>query len=103
MAGFDIPIRALRQQISSALHVVVQAQRLMGGKRKIVSVSEITGMEGDQIQTHDLFLFEQTGVDENGQAQGRFIATGIRPRLMQRIEHAGLRLPPEWFARRVIG
>jgi pilus assembly protein CpaF len=103
MAGFDIPIRALRQQISSALHVVVQAQRLMGGKRKIVSVSEITGMEGDQIQTHDLFLFEQTGVDEHGHAQGRFIATGIRPRLMQRIEHAGLRLPPEWFARRVIG
>src|SRR5688572_12924051 len=102
MAGFDIPMRALRQQISSALHVIVQAQRLMGGKRKIVSVSEITGMEGDQIQTHDLFVYEQTGVDDHGQAQGRFIATGIRPRLMQRIEHAGLRLPPEWFARRVI-
>jgi pilus assembly protein CpaF len=103
MAGFDIPIRAMRQQISSALHVVVQAQRLMGGRRKIVSVSEITGMEGDQIQTHEVFCFEQTGVDENGQATGRFIATGIRPRLMQRIEHAGIRLPAEWFARRVIG
>jgi pilus assembly protein CpaF len=81
MAGFDIPIRALRQQISSALHLVVQAQRMMGGRRKVVSVSEITGMEGDQIQMHDLFLFEQTGVDENGHAQGRFIATGIRPRV----------------------
>jgi pilus assembly protein CpaF len=103
MAGFDIPIRALRQQISSALHLVVQAQRLMGGRRKVVSVSEITGMEGDQIQMHDLFLFEQTGVDEHGHAQGRFVATGIRPRLVQRIEHAGMRLPPEWFARRVIG
>jgi pilus assembly protein CpaF len=103
MAGFDIPIRAMRQQISSALHLVVQAQRMMGGRRKVTSVSEITGMEGDQIQMHDLFLYEQTGVDENGHAAGRFIATGIRPRLMQRIEHAGMRLPPEWFARRVIG
>ena len=103
MAGFDIPIRAMRQQISSALHLVIQAQRMMGGKRKVVSVSEITGMEGDQIQQHDLFVFEQTGVDENGQAVGRFIATGIRPRLVQRIEHAGMRLPAEWFARRVIG
>jgi pilus assembly protein CpaF len=102
MAGFDIPIRALRQQIASALHLVVQAQRLMGGRRKIVSVSEITGMEGDQIQMHDLFVFEQTGVDENGQATGRFTATGIRPRVIQRIEHAGMRLPAEWFARRVI-
>jgi pilus assembly protein CpaF len=103
MAGFDIPIRAMRQQISSALHLVIQAQRMMGGRRKVVSVSEITGMEGDQIQMHDLFVFEQTGVDENGHAQGRFIATGIRPRLVQRLEHAGLRLPAEWFARRVIG
>jgi pilus assembly protein CpaF len=102
MAGFDIPMRALRQQIASALHLVVQAQRLMGGKRKIVSVSEITGMEGEQIQMHDLFVFEQTGVDENGQATGRFTATGIRPRVIQRIEHAGMRLPSEWFARRVI-
>src|SRR5438045_3846492 len=70
MAGFDIPIRALRQQIASALHLVIQAQRMMGGKRKIVSVSEITGMEGEQIQMHDLFIFEQTGVDENGHAAG---------------------------------
>src|SRR3954469_7941931 len=103
MAGFEIPIRALRQQIASALHLIVQVQRLMGGRRKVVSVSEITGMEGDQTQMHDLFAFEQTGVDENGHAAGRYVATGIRPRVMQRIEHAGLRLPPDWFARRVIG
>ena len=102
MSGFEIPIRALRQQISSALHLVIQAARMMGGKRKIISVSEITGMEGDQIQMHDLFLFEQTGVDEHGHAAGRFVATGIRPRLVQRIEHAGMRLPAEWFSRRVI-
>src|SRR5687767_2672189 len=102
MAGFDIPIRAMPQQISSALHLVIQVQRLMGGRRKITSVSEITGMEGEQIQMHDLFAFEQTGVDEAGHATGRFVATGIRPRLIQRIEHAGMRLPAEWFARRVI-
>ena len=103
MAGFDIPIRAMRQQISSALNLVIQAQRMIGGRRKITSVSEITGMEGEQIQMHDLFMYEQTGVDEHGQAVGRFIATGIRPRLVQKIEHAGIKLPNEWFARRVIG
>jgi len=102
MSGLDIPTRALRQQISSALHIVVQAQRLMGGRRKIVSICEVTGMEGDQIQMHELFVFEQTGVDENGHATGRFVATGIRPRVVTRIEHAGMKLPPEWFARRVI-
>jgi pilus assembly protein CpaF len=102
MAGFDIPIRALRQQIASALHLVVQVQRMMGGRRKVTAVSEITGMEGEQIQMHDVFSYEQTGVDENGHATGRFLAMGIRPRCMQRIEHAGMRLPAEWFARRVL-
>jgi pilus assembly protein CpaF len=102
MSGLEIPTRALRQQIASALHIVVQAQRLMGGRRKITSVCEITGMEGDQIQMHELFVFEQTGVDENGHATGRFVATGIRPRIVTRIEHAGMKLPPEWFARRVV-
>ena len=80
---------------------VVQAQRLMGGKRKIVSVSEITGMEGDQIQTHDLFLFEQTGVGTDGHATGPFIGTGIRPKCAERIEHRGIRLPADLFQRRV--
>jgi pilus assembly protein CpaF len=102
MSGFDIPMRALRQQIASALHLVVQVQRMMGGRRKVTAVSEITGMEGEQIQMHDIFTYEQTGVDESGHAAGRFIAMGIRPRCMQRIEHAGMRLPAEWFARRVL-
>jgi pilus assembly protein CpaF len=102
MSGFDIPMRALRQQIASALHLVVQVQRMMGGRRKVTAVSEITGMEGEQIQMHDIFSYEQTGVDESGHAAGRFIAMGIRPRCMQRIEHAGMRLPAEWFARRVL-
>jgi pilus assembly protein CpaF len=102
MAGFDIPIRAMRQQVASALNLVIQASRLVGGRRKIVSVSEITGMEGDQIQMHDLFVFDQQGVDENGYAVGQFIATGIRPRIADRLEHFGQKLRPEWFTRRII-
>jgi pilus assembly protein CpaF len=102
MAGFDIPIRALRQQIASALQVVVQTQRLAGGRRRVVNISEITGMEGDQIQMHDLFLWEQTGMDSGGHAVGRFISTGIRPRVIERITHAGIELRPELFMRRVL-
>jgi pilus assembly protein CpaF len=102
MSGFDIPMRALRQQIASALNLVIQVQRLMGGKRKVVSVSEITGMEGEQIQMHELFVFEQTGVDENGQAIGHTMATGIRPRLVERLENFGQRLRPEWFSRKIL-
>jgi len=102
MSGFDIPVRALRSQISSALHLIVQAQRLTGGRRKIVSVSEIAGMEGEQIQMHDIFLWEQTGIDGSGHASGNFIATGIRPRITERLQHAGQRLRPEWFERRIL-
>jgi pilus assembly protein CpaF len=102
MAGYDIPMRALRQQVASALQIIVQAQRLPGGKRRVVRVSEITGMEGDQIQMHDLFAFEQQGVDDDGNAQGQFIATGIRPRSMERIENRGRNLPENLFERRVM-
>ena len=101
MAGFEIPLRALRQQIASAIQLVVQAKRLTGGRRKIVSVSEITGMEGEQIQMHDVFVFEQTGVGADGHATGHFIATGIRPRCGERIENRGIKLPPELFVRRI--
>jgi len=102
MAGFDIPPKALRTQIASAINIVIQAKRLTGGKRKLTSVSEITGMEGENLQMHDLFLFEQGGVDENGHATGRFVATGIRPRCADRIEHRGIALPSDLFLRRVI-
>jgi pilus assembly protein CpaF len=102
MAGYDIPLRALRQQISSAIQIVVQARRLPGGRRKVVSVSELAGMEGENIQMHDLFLFEQNGVDADGHATGKFIATGIRPHCAERIEHRGIRLPADLFARRAI-
>jgi len=85
------------------MQIVIQTARLAGGQRKITNVSEITGTEGEQIQMHDLFIFEQTGIDSNGHAEGRFITTGIRPRIAERIEHFGLRLPAELFRRGVIG
>ena len=102
MAGYDIPMRALRSQIASAISVIVQVRRLTGGRRKVISVSEITGMEGEQIQMHDLFTYEQTGVDVDGHATGRFAATGIRPRCADRIENRGIRLPTDLFLRRHI-
>jgi pilus assembly protein CpaF len=101
MAGYDIPMRPLRTQIASAINIIVQARRLTGGKRKVTSVSEIVGMEGENIQMHDLFLYEQNGVDAEGHALGRFIATGIRPHTAERIESRGIRLPADLFARRV--
>jgi pilus assembly protein CpaF len=102
MAGYDIPMRALRQQLSSAIQLIVQASRLAGGKRKVTRVSEITGMEGEQIQMHDLFAFEQRDVDSNGHATGQFVCSGIRPRCVERIEHRGIRLPSDLFARGVM-
>jgi pilus assembly protein CpaF len=102
MAGYEIPIRALRTQVASAIQLIVQARRLPGGRRKVVSVTEITGMEGDQMQMHDLFSFEQTGVDMDGHATGHFVASGIRPRVLERIEHRGIKLPSELFMRRQI-
>jgi pilus assembly protein CpaF len=102
MSGYDFPIRAIRQQIASAIQLVIQTTRLTGGRRKVTSVAEITGTEGEQIQMHDLFLFEQTGVDSNGHASGRLIATGIRPRVAERIEHFGIRTPADLYKRGVL-
>src|SRR5438552_1277571 len=102
MAGYDLPIRALRQQVSSAINVIVQVQRLTGGKRKVTRVSEITGMEGDQIQVQDIVAFEQQGVDGNGHAVGHFVCHGIRPRSCDRIEQRGIKLPMDLFQRRAM-
>ncbi len=102
MAGFDLPIWIIRRQIASAIQIVVQAARLHGGPRKVVKISEITGMEGDVISMHDLFVFKQTGVDEDDRAQGSFCATGIRPQCLPRLEASGVRLPVEMFERRIL-
>src|SRR6201982_1438000 len=77
MAGFDMPMWIIRRQIASAIQIVVQVARLTGGPRKIIKISEITGMEGDVISMHDVFGFKQSGVDENRMAQGYFYSTGI--------------------------
>jgi pilus assembly protein CpaF len=103
MAGFDLPLWIIRRQIASAIQIVVQLARLSGGARKLVKVSEITGMEGgDLVSMHDLFLFKQTGVDELGNALGHFLATGIRPKCLDKLETAGIRLPGEMFVQRAL-
>jgi pilus assembly protein CpaF len=102
MAGFDLPMWIIRRQIASAIQIVVQVARLTGGIRKIVKISEITGMEGEIMSMHDLFGFKQTGVDESGNAQGYFFSTGISPRIMERLEAAGARVPLEMFERRML-
>jgi pilus assembly protein CpaF len=100
MAGLEMPIWTIRKQIASALQIVVQTARLMGGARKVVHISEITGMEGDVISMQHLFAFKQTGVDEKGAATGYFYACGIRPKCLDRLESYGIRLSPEIFERR---
>jgi len=102
MAGFDMPIWVIRKQIASAIHVVLQVSRLMGGVRKITRISEITGMEGDIICMHDLFEFRQTGLDAHRVAKGYFCATGMRPLLQERLEAHGVSLPPEMFEKRIL-
>src|SRR5438309_6949058 len=85
MAGFDLPIWIIRRQVASAIQLVVQAARLSGGVRKIIKISEITGMEGDVLSMHDLFAFKQTGVDDERRALGHFYSSGIRPRILERL------------------
>ncbi len=100
MAGFDLPIWIIRRQIASAVHIVVQAARLPGGVRKVIKISEITGMEGDVVSMQDIFVFRQTGVDTNRVTQGYFQCTGIRPKCLDRIEISGGKLPISMFERR---
>jgi pilus assembly protein CpaF len=101
MAGFEMPIWVTRRQIASAIHIVVQAARLTGGLRKIVKISEVTGIENDVIAMHDLFGFKQTGVDENRNAKGHFYITGIRPHCLDRLAAAGVGLPVQMFERQI--
>jgi pilus assembly protein CpaF len=97
MANLNIPERAVRQQIAAALHAVVQIARLSDGTRKVITTSEITGMEGETPTMHDIFEFERTGIDESGKVRGRFHATGIRPHFADRLATAGARLRPALF------
>ncbi len=102
MSGFDLPIKAMRTQIASAVNLVIQASRLQGGKRRVTHITEIVGMENDTLVMQDIFRYVQDGVDENGRAIGRFICTGIRPKCMDRMESSGVRLPASIFRERVM-
>jgi pilus assembly protein CpaF len=97
MANLNIPERAVRQQLSAAIHAVVQIARLSDGTRKVISVSEVTGMEGDVITMQDIFIFERRGIDETGKVRGTFRATGIRPHFSERLATYGARLRAALF------
>lgn len=98
MAGMDLPVRAIREQISSALDVVVQQSRLRDGSRKLTHITEVLGMEGDVIVLQDIYRFEQTGLDQQGKIQGYFRATGIRPHFIEKLIAAGQILPNDIFS-----
>ncbi|HEX8651861.1 MAG TPA: CpaF family protein [Pyrinomonadaceae bacterium] len=97
MTGMRLSDRAMRQQVASAIHMVVQVARLSDGSRRITSISEITGMEGETITMQEIFQYERTGVDREGKLTGRFRATGIRPRFSERLKASGLQLPRIFF------
>ena len=97
MAGFDLPSKALRHYISSALDVIVQLSRMSDGSRKVMSVQEVSGMEGDIVTMQEIFKFEQTGIDQNGKVKGRFRATGIRPKFAEKFQAMGIQIPNELF------
>jgi pilus assembly protein CpaF len=97
MANLGIPERAMRQQIASAVDIVIQASRLSDGTRKVMSIAEIVGMEGEIITMQEIFVYERMGIDENGKVIGRFRPTGIRPRFADRLKAHGIELPASLF------
>lgn len=97
MSGMELPLRAIRSQIASAVDIVVQIARMRDGSRKIINISEITGMEGDIITMQDLFRFEQQGIDGDGRLRGEFVTTGLRPMCSEKLELNGIHLPMDLF------
>src|SRR5438270_147552 len=102
MAGMELPIKAMRQQISSAVDLIIQANRLQGGPRKITSITEVMNMEQDVIIMQEIFRYKQLGIDQNGRCHGQFEATGVRPSFVGRLEAAGIKLPSNLFQERVL-
>jgi pilus assembly protein CpaF len=97
MAGMDLPLRAIREQISKAIELIVQQGRMKDGTRKVTHISEVQGMEGDVIIMQDIFIYEQSGIDERGRIIGRLRPTGIRPKFIEKFEENGIYLPPSVF------
>src|SRR5262249_13701549 len=102
MAGMELPLKAMRQQISSAVDLIIQGNRLQGGPRKVTSVTEVMNMEQDMIIMQDVFRYKQLGIDQNGRAYGQFEATGVRPSFISRLEASGIKLPSNLFQERVL-
>jgi pilus assembly protein CpaF len=100
MAGLNLPIWAIRRLTASSVTLIVQVSRLPGGKRKVVTIAEIAGMEGETVSMHDLFEYVQTGIDESQVVEGYFRATGIRPQCLHKLTVRGAKLPVELFADR---
>ena len=108
MAGFDLPVRAIREQVASAVDLIVQLTRLRDGSRRVTHVAEVQGMEGDVITLQDIFMFDYSmGVDEHGRFRGHLKATGVRPKFTEKLGDLGIKLGPEVFAteggRRAVG
>ncbi len=101
MANLNIPERAIRHQIANAVHAVIQVARLSDGTRKVVTISEVTGMEGDMIALRDVFVFDRSGIDESGKVRGVFHAMGHPPQFAERLAVAGCRLSPVLFESRM--
>ena len=97
MSGMDLPLRVIRQQIASAIDVVIQTSRLNDGTRKVTGINEISGMEGETVTMSEIFKFQQSGVDKDGHVLGELSATGIRPFFSDKLLAAGFRLGPEVF------
>jgi pilus assembly protein CpaF len=97
MAGTNLPNRAMREQTSSALDLIIQASRLSDGTRRVVSVTEVTGMEGDIVTTQEIYRFRRRGISPEGKIVGQFEATGVRPQFTERLRVAGVELPSRMF------
>ena len=102
MSGFDLPVKAIRQQVSGAVDVIIQASRLQGGPRRVTAITEVVGMEQDTVILQDIYRYVQAGINEEGKAYGHFECTGVRPSFMDKLESAGVRLPASAFRERVM-
>jgi pilus assembly protein CpaF len=98
MAGIDFPIRVIREQIGSAIQVMVQQSRMRDGSRKVTSVTEIAGMEGDRVLMQELFKFKEIPGAINAKVEGSLMPCGLRPAFMHKLENAGIKIPPETFS-----
>ncbi|MEH7374835.1 CpaF family protein [Neobacillus drentensis] len=97
MAGYELPIKAIREQIANAINLIVHQSRMKDGTRKITHITEVLGLEGETIVLQDLYLFKETGIRDDGRIEGKFTSTGIRPKFTEQLELNGYRLPASWF------